>query len=215
MSLLRLVSLLLDGYLVVTTVAGATARAARCARAVRALDLVSPASVRRVLAASVGGLVLSFPIAAQAERPVVRTAPAPSFLSRSNSVVLAPVDAGPPLVRISPPNPADAAGGSRPRQPYATEATADPPVVPARPSALAANLPPLSNAAPTSTWTVRPGDNFWLIARLLLSAKNGRPATPAETARFWAALVNANRDRLMTGNASLIYAGQRFVIPAA
>jgi hypothetical protein len=118
MSVLRLVSLVLDGYLLVTTVAGAGARAARCARAVRVLDIVTPASVKRMLVAPMGGLVfspLNPPAAVTAvwqSSLVAHVAPARTLAAAPDSVVLVPVAGGPPLVEISPAAPRPASGSA-------------------------------------------------------------------------------------------------------
>jgi hypothetical protein len=146
MSVLRLVSLCLNGYLLLTTVAGAVARGARCAAAVMALDLVTPASVRRLLTASVGGIVLSAPLAAPgttgAAWPRVAGAPAttaatwtalangPARPLGQQAIVLAPVAQGPPLVRISPPSGASAEPPAAPGLPTATPPPAQPTTAP-------------------------------------------------------------------------------------
>jgi nucleoid-associated protein YgaU len=73
---------------------------------------------------------------------------------------------------------------------------------------------PRPAAAPTEI-TVEPGDNFWCIAQDHLERVGGRPATHAEIEPYWLHVIEANRARLADpDNPDLIYAGQRFVLPA-
>lgn len=64
-----------------------------------------------------------------------------------------------------------------------------------------------------STWTVAPGDSFWSIADELLAERLGRPPTDAEVDGPWRALIEANRDRLATGDPDLLLPGQVLVLP--
>jgi nucleoid-associated protein YgaU len=67
--------------------------------------------------------------------------------------------------------------------------------------------------APT-TWTVAPGDSFWSIARDTLAGALGRPPTDTETARYWMALIAANRGRLpVAGEPGLLFTGDRLLLP--
>jgi hypothetical protein len=60
------------------------------------------------------------------------------------------------------------------------------------------------------------GDNLWTIARDYLSSQrsggSGRP-TNHEVAAYWVKVVEANRDRLRSGDPDLIYPGERVVLP--
>ena len=68
-------------------------------------------------------------------------------------------------------------------------------------------------ATPTS-WTVRPGDHLWRVARTTLAAAGGAPPPDAAVARYLGLLVAANRDRLVVpDDPDLIYPGQVFVLP--
>jgi hypothetical protein len=63
-------------------------------------------------------------------------------------------------------------------------------------------------------WEVRPGEHFWSIAEEVLATSWGRPATEAEVAPYWAALVEANRDRLAhRDDPDLVYPGQVMALP--
>src|SRR5579871_6062265 len=136
MSGLRVVAMILDGYLLLTTLAGAAARGARWASGIRALDVLSPAVVRRVLALSLGGLLLAGPVVGGATTAFA--APAP--------IVLAPAADGPPLVRVSPPPGSPSA--IAPRLEDGTAPPRTPPVGP-RASSPTTGGSPTSRGAPT------------------------------------------------------------------
>jgi hypothetical protein len=75
---------------------------------------------------------------------------------------------------------------------------------------------PAPAPAPTveDTWTVAPGDSFWSIAADIVGDALGRAPTDAEVDGYWRALVDANRDRLVSPNPDLVLPGQVFVLPA-
>jgi nucleoid-associated protein YgaU len=60
------------------------------------------------------------------------------------------------------------------------------------------------------------GDNLWAIARDHLSRQrsggSGEP-TNHEVAAYWLKVVQANRDRLRSGDPDLIYPGERVTLP--
>jgi nucleoid-associated protein YgaU len=73
---------------------------------------------------------------------------------------------------------------------------------------------PTPEPAPPATWTVRPGEHLWSIARQLVEQAAGRPAGQAEVAPCWRALLDANRDRLpVPGNPDLLCPGDLLVVP--
>ncbi len=86
MSVLRLLALALDAYLLATTALGTAARLTRRAAAIDLADRITPRSVRALLATAIGGLVLATPIGMS-----VATAATPTPLH----------DAPPPLARIA------------------------------------------------------------------------------------------------------------------
>jgi hypothetical protein len=66
-----------------------------------------------------------------------------------------------------------------------------------------------------ATWTVAPGENFWAIARAVLSREWQRAPSNAEIVPYWRELIEINRDRLRDpANADLIYPAQEFTLPA-
>jgi nucleoid-associated protein YgaU len=94
-------------------------------------------------------------------------------------------------------------------------APVDPPPV-ATMAVLDAAAPTPTPAAPAvapSTWTVAPGDSFWSIAEDLLAERLDRPPTDAEVDAPWRALIDANRDRLVTGDPDLLVPGQVLLLP--
>ncbi|HSF87430.1 MAG TPA: hypothetical protein VLG28_17460 [Acidimicrobiia bacterium] len=58
------------------------------------------------------------------------------------------------------------------------------------------------------------GDNLWTIAERHLAAALQRETTEAETATYWAHLIETNRGQLRSGNPDLIYPGEVVVCPA-
>jgi hypothetical protein len=151
-----------------------------------------------------------------------------------------PAPGGEPTATLSVPGPEASTGESSPLLP-APEPSASMSVLPPLPSATTASPPtsvapaeagvqapvvatapsPTStlpaSAAPTgadaATWVVMPGESFWSIAEDVVEERLGRPGSEGEVARYWRQLVAANTDRLVSGNADLIFPGQRFVVP--
>lgn len=61
-----------------------------------------------------------------------------------------------------------------------------------------------------STWTVRPGDDFWSIAATVISTRGGGPV-----GGYWLQLIQANRSRLPDpADPSLLFPGDVLVLPA-
>jgi hypothetical protein len=226
MSVLRLVALLLDGYMLLTTLVGAAVRGARWATGVRALDVLTPVVVRRVLALSLGAVLLSAPLLADVT---------PAFAGPV-TIVLAPAVNGPPLVRVGSnggaavgvPRGGQARGTAPPARPPSTTPPSSTTDAPAAPTSAPTSAP--TRAAPTlvtatdtghpepgapQPWVVARGDTFWDVARRVLELREGKRVNASQIAPFWLALIRANRDRIRSGNPSLIYAGERFVIPSA
>jgi nucleoid-associated protein YgaU len=64
----------------------------------------------------------------------------------------------------------------------------------------------------TSREVVAEGDTIWTIARDHLAAGSGEPTTQ-EVAEYVAQVVEANRDRLVSGDPDLLYPGEMIVLP--
>jgi hypothetical protein len=60
---------------------------------------------------------------------------------------------------------------------------------------------------------VRAGDSLWLIARATLTHATGRRPGDTDVARYWRAVIAANRPTLRSGDPSLIYPGEIVVLP--
>jgi len=68
--------------------------------------------------------------------------------------------------------------------------------------------------APTTTWTVEPGQCFWSIAQAQLERAWSREPTVAEIVPYWQRLIAANRAVLGDPhNADLVFPGQVFTLP--
>jgi hypothetical protein len=83
-------------------------------------------------------------------------------------------------------------------------------MVPQAPTATLATPAPLR---PPAQHRVEAGESFWTIATDVLGQAWGRPATDAEVDPFWRALVDANRDRLVSDDPDLVLPGQVFEVP--
>jgi hypothetical protein len=60
---------------------------------------------------------------------------------------------------------------------------------------------------------VRAGDSLWLIARASLTHGTGHRPGDTEVARYWRAVIAANRPTLRSGDPSLIFPGEIVVLP--
>ena len=59
------------------------------------------------------------------------------------------------------------------------------------------------------------GESLWTIARYRLASAQGGSGEPTnrEVAEYWMRVVEANRDRLESGDPDLIYPHERIVLP--
>jgi hypothetical protein len=131
--------------------------------------------------------------------------------------VLIGVQPNPPAVREGSQGSLGAAEPNPPAAPPDEQAAAPAPA-PAPVTEPAAATSSDASAAPTShpssaplgeiggdTYTVRPGDNLWAIARRLL----GKGGSPADIARAVDRLWELNRERIATGDPDLLMVGTR------
>jgi hypothetical protein len=204
-ALLRLIALGLAWYLLVTTLVALGVRLLRAPGLVRAADIVTLPSVRR-LAAGVAGVSLALS---------ALSLPAPAGASPFRS----PAD-----VRRPDPGPA----GETPPVMRWIAAPVDPQTRPAPTRTPQRRAPPLVDPSPPgpgvpvgdqpvwpAAWIVHRGDNLWQIASTVLATTWGRPPTNTEIAGYWLRLVDTNKTRLVFGaDPSLIYPGQVFVLVA-
>jgi nucleoid-associated protein YgaU len=73
---------------------------------------------------------------------------------------------------------------------------------------MVADLPPAAR-----TYVVQRGDSLWKIARVEVTRVTSAEPTEQAIARYWLALMEANRARLTTGDPNRIYAGERLEFP--
>jgi hypothetical protein len=98
-------------------------------------------------------------------------------------------------------------------EPAATPTTAPPPApvplpVPAPEADADAEV-----AAVAEEWVVGAGDSFWSIAEATLGEVLGRAPGDAEVDPYWRRLVEANGDRIVSGDPDVIFPGQRLALP--
>ena len=182
---LRWIALALTLYLVVIGAAGVAARLIGAHVIASALDRVTPALMRR-LVGSVLGAALTIPSVVHAQEP----ASAPVVMHRLD----------------------DATATTSTTTEVSAESRAIPPE--SADSSIVAAPAPVSPPAPATTWTVRPGENFWSIAETVLTQRLSRHVSDTEIARFWVPLIELNRSVLRDpGNPDLIYPAQVFQLP--
>jgi nucleoid-associated protein YgaU len=79
-----------------------------------------------------------------------------------------------------------------------------PPVAPA---------PVASAPLPARTYEVRAGDNLWRISRAELVTRGDAQPDDSTIARYWQAVIAANRTTLRSGNPNLIFPGELVALP--
>lgn len=183
MSLVRLAALAAASVLLVTTAVSAGARLVGARRVADAVDAALPAPVRGLLAGLAGIGAVGAMVVGAAGQSSLGAAASAPEVER--------------LVRLA----------DDPPQPPPVETMS---VLADEPQAPAAQPQEDRRRA---EWTVEPGDSFWSIAEEVLADRLGRAPTDVEIIPFWRSVIDANRDRLRTGDADLVYPGQVFVVP--
>lgn len=103
-------------------------------------------------------------------------------------------------------------GSGSPRPVIGPSATAPPPLSDLSPRALERSRP--TTPPVTSTWTVRPGDDFWTIAEMVVGAGSASGESTSVVGGYWLQLMAANRSRLPDPtDPSLLFPGQVLVLP--
>ena len=79
--------------------------------------------------------------------------------------------------------------------------------------------PPPSSPSPAAEpadhiHPVVPGDNLWTIAAAELFRQTGRTAE-SDIRDYWLQVIDANQDKLISGDPDLIYPGESIVCPVA
>ncbi|MFM7223900.1 MAG: hypothetical protein ACKO1Y_00445 [Actinomycetota bacterium] len=200
---------------IVVTGAACLAVAGRGAhsRPLRAIAERAPVGFRRLagLAASGAAVVSLWPgptASAIVDEPVVRaptgavpaTAPVTLPATTAPAITSAITSATAPTTTVAPPAP-------RPDRPR-------PQPEPPRRPAPTRNPAPSESADPAPTErTVRPGEHLWGISASVLAERLGRSPTDAEIVPLWRAVIARNVSRLRSGDPSLVFPGERIIVP--
>lgn len=183
---LRVVALLVAGWLLLSTLLSLAASLWRLPALVRAARWTTPPAVRRTVervgAVSIAASVVLAPTLAVARRSGDPPAVSPVRDGR-----------GGPLARL----PADTT---------TTPAPAAPRPAPSGPTPVDA----------VDEVVVRAGDNLWMLAAVRLARTSNRvpwEVPDAEVAPYWARVCEANRDRLQSHDPDLVYPGETVVLP--
>lgn len=60
---------------------------------------------------------------------------------------------------------------------------------------------------------VRPGDSLWKLAESRLETVQGRRPDDSDIAAYWVKVIDANRDRIRSGDPDLIFPGEEIALP--
>lgn len=60
---------------------------------------------------------------------------------------------------------------------------------------------------------VRPGDNLWDLAARRMNKSLGRPAADHEVVPYWLEMIQANEERIRSGDPDLIFPGEVILLP--
>jgi nucleoid-associated protein YgaU len=74
---------------------------------------------------------------------------------------------------------------------------------------------PIGLSATEPSVVVTSGDHLWKISQSHLDRVLGRPATVDEVVAYWRSVIEANRERLQSGDPDLIYPGEVVLLPAS
>jgi hypothetical protein len=191
-ALARLVGMAIVGWVALTTVVYLAARllGADAAR----ISWLSIGPIRRVIDATLAGSLLITtlsPLTAAAELPFEE----PRSATTTETTAVAPV--GPLYVPI-PAGPVQTADQETPAEaPHEDESD--------RGAAVEDH---------ETRVVVVSGDNLWKLAEERMEAVLGRAPTDADTSPYWVRVVEANRQRIRSGDPNLIFPGEEIVMPA-
>lgn len=201
----RLVIIGVLAYLVLVAATQLLALAAPGTRLARAVDRLAP----RALAFATAGVIVASSSPAWAS-----PGPATTTDGGHDGVTMQ-------VLTPSEPRPGSPAAEPRTSIPLAPTTTAPPAPVPSTdpapiPSTEATPVPETDQSpSPSSThrYVVQPGDHLWSIAERAVTL-DGTTAEAAVVARYWRALIDANRDRLVDpADPDLILPGQELELP--
>lgn len=183
-AVLRLLALAVAYWMLASTVLYLLARASRLPSLARSVRWATLPGVRRVVDSVVAASIVG---------PMVLGTAAPAMADPGVAVQVQ-VPSGP----ASAPRYVPTAAGDQP-----AGAPAAPAATPAQP-------------AIGSVYSVVAGDSLWSIAARKVAQQTGRPegALPdGEVARYWSRVIATNRDRLRSGDPSLIYPKEQIELP--
>lgn len=220
-AVLRHVGLIVAYWMLATTVGYLAIRLSRLPVALRSIDWATAPFVRRIVDGAVAVSVATASIAA----PI-----APAFADDPPPVVVETDERGRPV----PPRIPEVAGSEdavvvdtdSPPRPAGlrrigwTPTPAEIPPEPALPGGDAAR--PLHDRIRTRTFVdaplagsiiVQAGDHLWSISHRHLEHTRDGAASTDSIAQYWREVVDANRDRLQSGDPDLIYPGETVLLP--
>jgi hypothetical protein len=201
-AVVRLIGIVLAGWLLATTTLYLLARLTRLPALVQGVEWATLPGVRRMVDAAVaasimgGAIVGAHPAGAQVPAPPPIVVALDTTTTSTPGHLYVPVPAGDGRLAT------------------ATTATTAPATTTQLLQAPPAAAPPAE--ALGHTHTVVPGDNLWTISEAELSRQTGR--TPdhlaeVEVRYYWIKVLDANRSRLLSGNPNLIYPGEQILCP--
>ncbi len=196
-------------YVVIVVALGITARFARLHWAIRAVNSVTPALLRRICDTCVTGAFLAAAVS-----------PTSAHATASSSVP-------PPVMRLVPPDTTTSVPSTTPAPSTTTLPTptsietrhsdAERRATQALHPSSATNDTASTDEDPFTTshyHVVALGQNFWTIAESTLTTRHKREPTEAELHAYWVDLVAANRAELRDPtNPDLIFPGQMIRLP--
>jgi hypothetical protein len=207
-AIIRLAAVALNVYLIVVTVAGATARRGGHLGVTTVLDGLLPAFVRRLLAGA-GGLTVSAAGLTLAVVPLIGPGSSPTVYAETRPAENAT------LRRATPNDVARLARSSGlPEVATLTVFKFDPaPFAVIGPGSTDIAADALQPATERHMWPVAAGDSFWSIAKEHLEEIAPR-ADMDQLHAHWRRLIDVNRHRLVDPTTpDLIYPGQVFELP--
>ncbi len=229
---LRLVALVLAWWLLITTILYALGRLAGLVGLVRAVEWATLPMVRRLAdrAAALSLAVMTVATPAVAVMAPIPTVEPKSASQTAEDPILAPPLPQPPhITRVSQPGTSDPALPPPVPLPQSGEvaysptpagdvgASWNPPLAPAARRAIirvGASAAAQARVEIPIEHVVVPGDNLWIISERHLEQVTGRgELSDQEVANYWVAVIEANRNRVRSGDPDLIYPGEVIVLP--
>ena len=220
----RFVGMVIATWLLASTLLYLLARVTRIGALVRGVQWVTLPAVRKVVdgavaASVVGGALFGIrPAGAQAPPPTPIVVELATTTTTTPAHAYVPVPAGDTTMgpRAGPPTTAAGSSASAGSTAAAASSTTVAPSTEVAPGPAAALAPPEASPSGWHVHAVVPGENLWTIAEADLARQTGRSVDDlrvGEVAVHWVKVVTANRDRVASGDPSLIYPGESILCP--